>query len=332
MESEVFKKQFEETYDIEGANYILGDFEEDLSKFIDSESFYKNSLMLMEESSELIQAISKINRYRYDKNDDLQYGLIEEMADVIICIDLICLELGVSRGDIDRAIKVKMKYNVERLNKSKKPKNETVSRIEKEIKLAKEVSDEYGSNCLDSAKKAYMSLLDDGHSGYSISFTKNILNRMIDSLPLTPIEDNEDTWASDYSTRYDGTRVYYCKRMSGLFKVIHPDGTVSFRDINRSYYIDIAHEDSTWSSKWVRNLVDKLYPIAMPYYPDSRKYKVRAETYGKRIGEYDIYHIIDLQLPDGTVILIDKYFKEHDDPKDIEITKEEFEKLKESRV
>lgn len=48
---------------------------------------------------------------------------------------------------------------------------------------------DYGCACYNSALKAFESLLGDGHSGTSISFTKNILNRLIDRKPLTPIED-----------------------------------------------------------------------------------------------------------------------------------------------
>ena len=39
---------------------------------------------------------------------------------------------------------------------------------------------DYGCACYDSALKAYNALLEDGHSGMSISITKNILNRLID--------------------------------------------------------------------------------------------------------------------------------------------------------
>lgn len=42
--------------------------------------------------------------------------------------------------------------------------------------------------------RAFESLLGDGHSGMSIGITKNILNRLIDGKPLTPIEDTEDVW------------------------------------------------------------------------------------------------------------------------------------------
>lgn len=54
---------------------------------------------------------------------------------------------------------------------------------------------DYGCACYDSAMRAFESLLGDGHSGMSIGFTKNILNRLIDGKPLTPIEDTEEVWS-----------------------------------------------------------------------------------------------------------------------------------------
>ena len=51
---------------------------------------------------------------------------------------------------------------------------------------------DYDCACYKSAYKAYQSLMEDGHSGMSIGFTKNILNRLIDGKPLTPVEDTPD--------------------------------------------------------------------------------------------------------------------------------------------
>ena len=49
----------------------------------------------------------------------------------------------------------------------------------------KEGEFDYGCACYESALKAFESLCEDGHSGMSIGFTKQILNRLIDGKPLT---------------------------------------------------------------------------------------------------------------------------------------------------
>ena len=53
---------------------------------------------------------------------------------------------------------------------------------------------DYGCACYESALKAFNSLMEDGHSGMSIGFTIQILNRLIAGKPLTPIEDTDDIW------------------------------------------------------------------------------------------------------------------------------------------
>ena len=65
---------------------------------------------------------------------------------------------------------------------------------EEEIRLACEKEGEYGRACYKSAMRAYKSLLNDDHSGFSIHLTKNILNRLINVQPLTPIEDVPEVW------------------------------------------------------------------------------------------------------------------------------------------
>lgn len=55
---------------------------------------------LMEECSELTQALSKRIRATYPKKDNI----IEEMAHVIICMRLVCLQLNISPEDIQKEI------------------------------------------------------------------------------------------------------------------------------------------------------------------------------------------------------------------------------------
>lgn len=117
--------------------------------------------------------------------------------------------------------------------------------VENEVRIAceherkasgtKEEGQDYGCACFESALKAYRSLLEDGHSGFSIGMTKYILVRMIEGKPLTPIVDTEDVWsdARDRSGHRGEVVNYQCKRMSSLFKYVYADGTVKYRDVDR---------------------------------------------------------------------------------------------------
>ena len=57
----------------------------------------------------------------------------------------------------------------------------------KENPNRKEGEFDYGCACYESALKAFESLTDVDHSGFSIGITNNILNRLINGMPLTPI-------------------------------------------------------------------------------------------------------------------------------------------------
>ena len=89
---------------------------------------------------------------------------------------------------------------------------------------------DYGCACYESALKAFRSLCEDGHSGFSISMTKFILNRLIEGKPLTSIEDTEDAWSdiSDRSGLRGEIANYQCRRMSSLFKYVYADGSVKY--------------------------------------------------------------------------------------------------------
>ena len=79
---------------------------------------------------------------------------------------------------------------------------------------------DYGVACYKSALKAYNSLAEDGHSGFSIGLTKNILNRLIEHKPLIPIEDTDDVWkevCDEGMPRHPEIRNYQCKRMGSQY-------------------------------------------------------------------------------------------------------------------
>ena len=87
------------------------------------------------------------------------------------------------------------------------------SNVEKRTLIKKEGEFDYGCACYGSALKAFESLCEDGHSGFSIKMTQSILNRLIDGQPLTPIEGTDDIWDACPWPDSDGSKVYQCKRM-----------------------------------------------------------------------------------------------------------------------
>lgn len=129
---------------------------------------------------------------------------------------------------------------------------------------------DYGCACYDSALKAFNSLLEDGHSGFSIGITKYILNRLIEGKLLTPIEDTDDIWVG--RTYRDEVNSYQCKRMSSFFKDVYPDGTVKYNDVNRFCGVNANNPNATYHSGLIDRILDEMYPITMPYMPENKPF------------------------------------------------------------
>ena len=188
---------------------------------------------------------------------------------------------------------------------------------------------DYGCSCYQSALKAFKSLTEDGHSNHSIYFTKNILDRLIDGKCLTPIEDTEDIWI--FVSENEGYKMYQCTRMSSLFKDVYEDGTVKYHDTERACHID--QNGLSWHGHMSASLIDKMFPIQMPYYPKEGRYEVYVEEFlfDPKNGDYDTWGILHIITPEGEKIPWGHYFCEKDG-EDVEIMKEEYDKRKANRA
>lgn len=187
---------------------------------------------------------------------------------------------------------------------------------------------DYGCACYESALKALKSLLEDGHSGFSISLTKQILNRLIDGKPLTPIEDTDDIWNYSWENT-DGIKVYHCNRMSSLFKDVHPDGSISYHDNNRFVVIDIK-SGLSWNNGTINRIMEEVIgPITMPYIPQDEPYRVYREDflYDPENGDYDTVGLLYYKTPDGERKELNIYLAEKDGEL-VCITKEEYDARK----
>lgn len=201
---------------------------------------------------------------------------------------------------------------------------------------------DYGCSCYKSALKAYESLCDDGHSGMSWGFTKNILIRLMNHQPLTPITDE------DFFSVERGTEAYplesdeylkekglksslQCPRMSSLFREETLDGKVTYHDIDRFYYINI---DNGLAYHSRAKFLDEMFPINMPYMPKINKYKIYAREFltDKKNGDYDTRAIEYMITPEGDKIELNLYYSEAISGKWEQITKEQYEKLLKQRI
>ena len=159
---------------------------------------------------------------------------------------------------------------------------------------------DYGCSCYQSALKAYKTLMSDGHSGYSFSITKNILKKLLDEIPLSPITDNdffinEDAkLESSESLKERGLKSnIQCPRRSSLFRKEDLNGNITYSDINRHCCVNAECPSETFNSG-VANFIDKLYPINMPYMPSATPYKVYINYWltNKTHGDFDVQEVI----------------------------------------
>lgn len=196
---------------------------------------------------------------------------------------------------------------------------------------------DYGCGCYSSALKAYKSLCDDGHSGCSFSITKNILIRLMNQLPLTPIEDTEDDWHQISGLIKDDVKTYQCTRMPSLFKDVKKDGTVSFHDNNRYYCQEIMNPKDTYSGAGVGKIIDEMFPISMPYFPKTAdKYKILVDTFLAKgfegdNSDFNTRAICYVITPEKERIEINRYYGEKEG-KLVEITTGEYYERLKTRV
>lgn len=192
---------------------------------------------------------------------------------------------------------------------------------------------DYGCGCYQSALKAYKSICEDGHSGFSYGITKSILKRLLDELPLRPIEDTEDVWGMSYKDE-DGSESFQCKRMSSLFKHVDKDGNVTYSDCNRDYCQEITNPEDTYTGG-IGNIIDEMFPIKMPYYPSAEKYKIVVDTFLAKGFEgdgtdYNTRAILYVITPEKERVEVNRYYGEKDGHF-VEITKGEYDKRLKNR-
>lgn len=204
------------------------------------------------------------------------------------------------------------------MDKMEWAKNEIKLACKNEAPDRKDDEWDYGCACYESALKAFESLCQDGHSGFSISLTKNILNRLIDGLPLTPITDedflnviseigDDPTWLAEAGLR----STTQCPRMGSLFKYEYLDGTIRYTDVDRYICIDL-NTNGTYTGGFTSRLIDEMFPITLPYYPATNKLKLYTEDFlvDPSLGDFDTRGILYCITPEGERFQLDRFFKE----------------------
>lgn len=193
-------------------------------------------------------------------------------------------------------------------------KKEVELAINEAIKSGSDTSSaHYMSECLNSALKAFDSLLEDEHSGASIEQTLMFLQRLVRRLPLTPI-DEDTKWVK---SRFldSGKTTYRCVRMSGLFKEVDEEGNITYSDVHR--VVCVNKDDlkaPVWYNGFVSKIVNSIYPIKFPYYPATNPMIAYVSEHTTSLNEdFDTICIDSVKLNNGETVDVKRFFKEDTD-------------------
>lgn len=195
----------------------------------------------------------------------------------------------------------------------------------------------YDRGCYESALKAYKSLCEDGHSGFSFSATVGILDRLCHDMPLSPITDEDFPKHGSFLTNRIRTigeprmneESIQCPRMSSLFKSIWEDGKVTYHDIDRVVCVNSENINDTFHWGLAAEVIDERYPITIPYYPPTKNtYFVYVTQFS--VNNQEVCSFDKFVEPSGNTVEVNRYFKYILD-NIVEIGKEEFMELKARR-
>lgn len=187
----------------------------------------------------------------------------------------------------------------------------------------------------ESALNAYNALCNDGHSGFSIHLTMDILNRLVKGLPLTEITEDNAEW-QDITLPGDKYKKYQSARYTALFKEVHmidDKEVIKYKDIGRAVSVNINNPKNCFTSGLINRIIDETWPIQLPYYPTVSPIKAYTEDFLSNIenGDYDTVGIFNILMPNGEKREINRYF--HLDQDGVtEISKHDYILLKEGRV
>lgn len=174
------------------------------------------------------------------------------------------------------------------------------------------------AECYDAALEAFESLLQPRPMYLDMDTTKNILNRLLNYKPLSPIEDIDDEWEDAVVIRESSGKQqvrYIHKRMESLYKYINANGSVGFIDLSQFQFVSLD-SSALYPCDFLREVVGKMYPISMPYTPMDGPITVYVQQFlvDQRNKDFDTMMILYVVKPDGVRYDVNRYFRKGKGP------------------
>lgn len=156
----------------------------------------------------------------------------------------------------------------------------------KEIELYKTMQNEYGKECADIAFKAFMLLTENNRNEFGSKLVKKILDKLMNDFPLVPITDDDFDGGNQLSLTKKEAEIIesitQCTRMSSLFKIKYLNGEIKYDDSDRIVCFNCGDNTPYYCNK-ADYLINKLFPIKMPYMPDGQQYEIIFDITGSSI-------------------------------------------------
>lgn len=190
---------------------------------------------------------------------------------------------------------------------------------------------EFITNCLMTALNVYNNEYSDEKRTHKLLRISDNIKRMAMNLPLSNIVENDFIDVKGEVVENKGYTVYQHPVMKYFEKRVYNDGTVKYRD---NYRIRTIAENMPFfgeSFEYLDEMFDELFPINLPYFVDINPYYVYYNGFKLDKSNnfyYDVHHVKHIITNNKRIVSIDKCYQFKDD-KWMEISKEEFNKLKE---
>lgn len=133
------------------------------------------------------------------------------------------------------------------------------------------------------------------HSGFSHGVFVEWMVRLLKGLPIGHITEENAEWDDGEDNNEDGTKIYQSKRYFGLFKEVDKKGKVSYRCVDKVYYIHRSDKHQLGFVTGDKNIwgLPKKYrrEVTLPFYPSTSAIALKVSNkpwFGKYIylGEY----------------------------------------------
>ena len=222
---------------------------------------------------------------------------------------------------------------MEKIQKDGLPGHKYYMEVEKAIHQCENCTDEKAANvyrdkefitkCALTALEIYNNEYSDEKRTFKLLTISDNLQRMAMNLPLSNIVDGTIVEDKGYTVYQHPVMKYFEKR-------VYNDGTVKYRDNRRIQTIAENMPFFGESFEYLDEMFDELFPINLPYFVDIKHYYVYYDGFKLDKSNnfyYDVHHVKHIITNNKKIVYIDKCYQFKDN-KWIEITKDEFNKLK----